>query len=59
MYSQGEVSIEEYDRAMLLLGVKNRFIHGFQVPQVNESVSELLALVNELLTLWTAPGAEA
>lgn len=53
MYSQGELSIEEYDRAMLLLSVRNRFIHGFQTPEINESVSELLALVNELISLWT------
>lgn len=52
MYSQGELSIEEYDRAMLLLSVRNRFIHGFEAPEVNESVSELLALVNELISLW-------
>ena len=56
MYSQGELSIEEYDRALLLLNVRNRFIHGFEAPEVNESVSELLALVNELISLW-APGA--
>jgi hypothetical protein len=53
MYSQGELSIQEYDRAMLLLSVRNRFIHGFQTPEINESVSELLALVNELISLWT------
>lgn len=56
MYSQGELSIEEYDRALLLLNVRNRFIHGFEAPEVNESVSELLALVNELISLW-APAA--
>lgn len=53
MYSQGELSMEEYDRAMLLLSVRNRLIHGFQAPEINESVSELLALVNELISLWT------
>ena len=56
IYSQGELSIQEYDRAMLLLSVRNRFIHGFQTPEINESVSELLALVNELISLW-APQA--
>ncbi len=56
MYSQGELSIQEYDRAMLLLSVRNRLIHGFEAPEVNESVSELLALVNELISLW-APEA--
>jgi hypothetical protein len=56
MYSQGELSIQEYDRAMLLKSLRNRFIHGFQTPEINESVSELLALVNELISLW-APQA--
>jgi hypothetical protein len=41
---------------MLLLSVRNRLIHGFEAPEVNESVSELLALVNELISLW-APQA--
>lgn len=52
MYSQGEISIEEYDRTLLLLNVRNRFIHGFQTPELNESVSLLLMLVNELISLW-------
>ena len=52
MYSQGELSIEEYDRAMLLLNVRNRFIHGFEAPEINKSVSQLLVLVNELISLW-------
>ncbi|MEG4632891.1 hypothetical protein QUB56_25435 [Microcoleus sp. AR_TQ3_B6] len=56
MYSQGELSIQEYDRAMLLKSLRNRVIHGFQTPEINESVSELLALVNELISLW-APQA--
>lgn len=52
MYSQGELSIEEYDRAMLLLNVRNRFIHGFEAPEINKSVSQLLVLVNKLIGLW-------
>ena len=52
MYSQGELSIEEYDRAILLLRVRHRLIHGFQTPEINESVSELLVLVHELISLW-------
>lgn len=56
MYSQGELSIEESDRAMLLLSVRNRFIHGFEAPEAHESVSELLALVNELISLWAPQG---
>ena len=56
MYSQGELSIEEYDRALLLLNVSNRFLHGFEAPEVNESVYELLALVNELISLWAPHG---
>jgi len=52
MYSQGEISMENYDLAMLLLNVRNQFIHGFQTPEINESVSLLLMLVNELMSLW-------
>jgi hypothetical protein len=56
MYSQGELSIEEYHRAMLLLSLRNRFIQGFQTPEINEHISELLALVKEVISLW-APQA--
>ena len=59
MYSQGELSIQEYDRAMLLKSLRNRFIHGFQTPEINESVSELLALVNELISLWAPQASES
>ena len=59
LYSQGELSIEQYDRAMLLLSVRNRFIHGFEAPEINESVSELLALVNELISLWAPQASES
>jgi hypothetical protein len=59
MYSQGELSIEEYDRAMLLLSVRNRFIHGFQAPEVNDSISELLALVNHLISLWAPQASQS
>ncbi|MEG4331113.1 hypothetical protein QUB40_04040 [Microcoleus sp. AT9_A2] len=59
MYSQGELSIEEYDQAMLLLSVRNRFIHGFEAPEANESVSELLALVNELISLWAPQASQS
>lgn len=52
LYSQGELSIEQYDKAMLLVDVRNRLAHGFQTPELDKAVVELQALVDDLLHIW-------
>ncbi len=49
LYTQGELSIEQYDKAMSLVDVRNRLVHGFQTPELAVSVTELQGLVDELL----------
>lgn len=53
LYSQGELSIEQFDSAISLFNVRNEFVHGYQISNLTNSVTQLLELVNELSSLWT------
>ena len=52
LYSQGELSIEQFDKAKALQTIRDRFIHGYQTPNLIEHTKQLQELVNELLELW-------
>jgi len=52
LYSQGELSIAQFDTAMALFEVRNRFAHGYQTPELADAVEQLSELVNELINLW-------
>jgi hypothetical protein len=52
LYSQGELSIEQFDKAKQLQTIRDRFIHGYQTPSLIEHTKQLQELVNELLELW-------
>jgi hypothetical protein len=52
LYSQGELSIEQFDKIMELLNIRNQFVHGFQTYNLPEAITGLQELVSELLDLW-------
>lgn len=52
LFSQGELSIEQFDRAMSLVEVRNRLAHGFQTEELGKSVIELQTLVDDLISYW-------
>jgi hypothetical protein len=52
LYSQGELSIEQYDTTMALFSVRNQFVHGYQTPGLPDATKQLAKLVRELLGLW-------
>lgn len=52
LYSQGELSIEQYDTTMALFSVRNQFVHGYQTPGLPDATKQLAELVRELLGLW-------
>lgn len=52
LYSQGELSIEQFDKARELQTVRNGIAHGYQTPDLANSTKQLQELVNELITLW-------
>lgn len=49
LYTQGELSIEQYDKAMSLIEVRNRLVHGFQTANLEPATIELQKLVDDLL----------
>jgi hypothetical protein len=55
MYSQGELSMAQFDIALACQEVRNRIVHGFPVPDLNDAVARLQTLVDELLGQWSAP----
>jgi hypothetical protein len=59
LYSQGELSIEQYDTAMALFSVRNQFVHGYQTPGLPDATQQLAELVHELLDLWQPQPAAA
>lgn len=52
LYSQGELSIEQFDKAKALQAIRNRFVHGYQTPDLDKPTMQLQELVNELIELW-------
>lgn len=52
LYSQGELSMSQFDRAKSLHALRNRLVHGYQAPDLREPTQELHELVNELIFLW-------
>ncbi len=52
LYSQGELSIEQFDNTQIILKIRNRFAHGYQTSNLNEALLTLQNLVDELLNVW-------
>ena len=54
IYSQGEISIEQYNLAMNLSKIRNQLIHGFQTLEFNQEILlQLTQLVDQLIGLWS------
>jgi hypothetical protein len=58
LYSQGELSMAQYDAALACQGVRNRIVHGFRATDLSEAIAELRTLVQELLGEWPASRSE-
>jgi len=60
LYSLGEISIPQYDFALEALDLRNELAHGFQPTQsVAPVAQQLIALLNDLLTEWSAEASQA
>lgn len=53
LYSQGELSIEQFDKIKTLQAVRNRFVHGYQTSDIHEPAKQLQAPVKQLLDTWS------
>lgn len=52
LYSQGELSRQQFHRIKVLMASRNRVAHDYHASQLEEVASELLALVRELADDW-------
>jgi len=52
LYSQGELSMEQFDQVRVIQTVRDRLIHGYQIPNLDEPTKQLQGLVNELIAMW-------
>ncbi len=52
LYSQGELSIEQFDKLLELLKIRNQFVHGFQSQNLDQAAIDLQVIVTELLESW-------
>lgn len=52
LYSEGELSIPQYDLIRELKLVRDALVHGFTAPQVGEALPKLRGMVDELITSW-------
>jgi hypothetical protein len=52
LYSQGELSMAQFDRAMSAYQLRNHLVHGFQAPRLNDAAHELRSLIKELSDEW-------
>ncbi|MBD2177363.1 hypothetical protein H6F42_10615 [Pseudanabaena sp. FACHB-1998] len=52
LYSQGELSMEQFDQVRVIQTVRDRLIHGYQMSNLEEPTKQLQVLVNELIAMW-------
>ncbi|MGK7959183.1 hypothetical protein, partial [Crocosphaera sp.] len=53
LYSQGEISIKQYNLAMNSSKIRNQVIHRFQTVEFNKEIlSQLTQMVDQLIDLW-------
>lgn len=52
LYSNGELSMRQFNSALTLLKVRNRTAHGYKLAAVPEAPADLRHLVDELLHEW-------
>jgi REase_AHJR-like len=53
LYSQGELSMTQYDRAMTALRLRNLLAHGSPATQLGDAASDLRSLIKELSGEWS------
>ncbi|MGO9600529.1 MAG: hypothetical protein ACLP7Q_21305 [Isosphaeraceae bacterium] len=57
LYSQGELTMSQFDTALQCLETRNRAVHGFNTPDLADSIDRLSALVRQLWEEWSASSA--
>jgi hypothetical protein len=57
LYSQGELTMAQFETALRCQEVRNQIVHGFRAPDLDVAYQELAALLHELVDEWLGPGA--
>lgn len=52
LYSQGELSMEQFDQVRGIQTIRDRLIHGYQLPNLREPTKQLQVIVHELIAMW-------
>ncbi len=52
LYSQGELSMEQFDQVRVIQTIRDRITHGYQMTNLGEPTKQLQVLVNELIAMW-------
>jgi hypothetical protein len=52
LYSQGELSMEQFDQSKVIQKIRNGVAHGYQTPNLVEPTKQLQKLVDELISIW-------
>lgn len=58
LYSQGELTMAQFDTALACREIRNRIVHGFHSADLSDAIVRLGAVVREALAQWSAPGDE-
>lgn len=53
LYSEGELTYEQFQQALAALKVRNRLVHGFEAAEATQEARPLYTLVEALLQEWT------
>jgi hypothetical protein len=59
MYSHGELSMQQYDRAMEMLDLRNAVAHGLAVEGVESAAAQMLDIVHEYFDRLSPQSAAA
>ncbi len=59
LYSQGELSMTQFDRAMAALRLRNLLAHGSPAPQLSDAARDLRSLIKDLLDEWSQDAGAA
>jgi len=59
LYSHGELSMKQYDRAIEVLALRNAVAHGFAADGVGSAAAQMLGIVLEFFDEWSPQSAAA
>lgn len=53
LYSQGELTREQFHVVKDLFPIRNKAVHGYRVSQLEDSTTKLFELVKQLISEWS------